>query len=87
MSQPEYFIPWPHAPYPPMKQAIVTLADILDAILGRLRTYYRVELDGSWCICERVDDILGDEDREDYTITEVRMTRRQFEALPEFEGF
>lgn len=50
-------------------------------------TYYRIELDGSWCICKSVEDVIDDEDRDQYVITEVRMTRAQFEALPEFDGF
>lgn len=84
-------IPWGNPPYPSAPAQRRTFADYWDALFGRRETFARVELDGSWCICELRDatDIAGDwnADSNDYTITQVRMTRRQFEALPEFEGF
>jgi len=67
-----------------------TRADYWDAIFGRRETFAKVELDGSWCICEQHDaaDIAGEPSGSNvYTIAHVRMTRRQFEALSEFQGF
>lgn len=66
------------------------VADMWDALFGRLLTFYRVEHDGSWFICRahEVHDWLRDEgDSTVYTVTPVRMTQRQFNALPEFKGF
>ena len=65
-----------------------SIFDLCDAVFGQAETFYRVELDGSWCICESKDvaDIIG-ADQCEYTVSEVRMTRRQFNNLPEFEGF
>jgi len=67
-----------------------TWADWLDALFGRRESFARIELDGSWCICEwrGMPDMLRDDDGNNaYVITAVRMTRRQFDRLPEFEGF
>lgn len=64
-----------------------TLADWWDAFFGRLETFYRVELDGSWCIVEPHEVATFTEGPDRYTIECVEMTRRQFESLPEFEGF
>jgi hypothetical protein len=83
-------LPWWHPPYPAIAQARVSIADLWDALFGRVETFYRVELDGSWFICEprEVWEWTGTAPSGDvYRITEVRMTRRQFERLPEFGGF
>lgn len=72
------------------EEARRTWADWWDALFGKRETFVRVELDGSWCICEPRDvpDLkVGAEDGDTYIVTEVRMTRRQFERLPEFEGW
>lgn len=65
-------------------------ADLWDALFGKLETFVRIEVDGSWCICEPHDapDMReGAEDDATYIVTKVSMTRRQFERLPEFEGW
>lgn len=85
-------IPWWRAAIDnPVKRARTTFADVWDALFGRLETFYKVELDGSWCMVESQEvpdwlepDVSG---FDQYTITPVRMTRRQFDNLPEFEGF
>jgi hypothetical protein len=80
-----------------------TWRDLWDALFGRRLTFYCVELDGSWFICsaaELVDFDVADKSYvhpdgwcvtapggDHYTITKVRMTRRQYDALPEFQGF
>ena len=46
--------------------------------------------DGGSFVCERdeVSDFIDDAfDPEEYTTEIIRMTRAQFEALPEFPGF
>jgi len=73
-----------------LEEARCAWPDWLDALFGRRETFVRVELDGSWCICEPRDvpDMTVDaEAGETYIVTEVRMTRREFERLPEFEGW
>lgn len=83
-------IPWWHTPYPTLERPRVLLADLWDALFGRLETFHRVELDGSWFICEprEVWEWLGTApDGTTYLITDLRMTRRQFNQLPEFDGF
>lgn len=89
----EEVIPWwtPPVPGEPSKAQPLTWRDWWDALWGRLEPFYKVELDGTWCIVEanEVNDWLKPDlpDGESYTITRVQMTRRQFEALPEFDGF
>jgi hypothetical protein len=72
------------------QQAAMRFADLWDELFGKVETFMRVEYDGSWLICELRDcweyHNTGP-DGERYTITTVRMTRRQFNNLPEFEGF
>lgn len=83
-------LPWWAAATRPVAEVGVRFADVWDALFGRIETFYKVELDGSWFICEpqEVWAFLGVQpDGDFYTITEVRMTRRQFNNLPEFEGF
>jgi len=73
-----------------LDEARCTWADWWDALFGRRETFVRIEVDGSWCICEPHDvpDMRdGAEGDATYIVTEVRMTRRQFERLPEFEGW
>jgi len=65
-------------------------ADVWDALFGKLETFIRVERAGSWFICEPHEawEFNGTAyDGDVYITTEVRMTRRQFNNLPEFEGF
>ena len=86
MSTP--FIPWWQSAYPSQDPPRMSLRDLWDAIFGRRETFYRVESDGSWCVVEEYEvgefrHVSGDR----YVVTPVRMTRRQFDALPEFEGF
>jgi hypothetical protein len=96
----ERALPWWAPPFPPMPVEAVSFADIWDALFGRLETFCKVELDGSWFICEAkdlADYELPERDGDGwcvtapggdhYTITRVRMTRREFNNLPEFEGF
>jgi len=54
----------------------------------KLETFAEMEHDGAKCIVElrEVAGIIGDEDCA-YTVRRVRMTRDQFNRLPEFEGF
>lgn len=81
-------LPWWRPPYPAAAEPGPTFADWWDALFGRLETFYRVELDGTWCVCEHVEDVTGDDSEpHPYVITEVRMTRRQYDNLPEFTGF
>jgi hypothetical protein len=73
-----------------IEEARCTWADWFDALFGKRETFVRIELDGSWCIVERIEawSFMGPtEPGEAYTITEVHMTRRQFDNLPDFEGF
>lgn len=74
-----------------IEEARCTWADWFDALFGQRETFVRVEYEGSWCIVEPHEalDIAVSAGNEvlDYVITEVRMTRRQFNNLPEFEGF
>lgn len=82
--------PWGNPPYPPAPVERKTFSDYWDALFGRRETFAKVDLDGTYCICElhEAADIAGEwSEDNDYTITQVRMTRRQFEALPEFAGF
>jgi hypothetical protein len=87
----EPMISWWLPPMPPRApDRPIKLADVWDDLFGKRETFCRVELDGSWLICEwrEARDIVGDfEDGDQYKVTPVRMTRRQYEALPEFEGF
>lgn len=85
-------IPWwtPPLPEDASKSQPLTWRDWWDALLGRLETFYKVEHDGSWFICEahEVWVYQGTQAHGDtYDITPVQMTRRQYEALPEFTGF
>jgi len=86
----ETVIPWWAPATPEDVPPPTTWRDYWDALFGRLETFYRVELDGSWCMVETADLPSWLEPELDgyaYTVTAVRMTRRQFESLPEFEGF
>lgn len=55
--------------------------------------FVRVGLYGSWCLMEpdaaivMMDEVKYNDDAEDYIYEEVYLTRDQYEALPEFEGF
>jgi hypothetical protein len=83
-------LPWWRPPYPTTAEPRPTFADWWDALFGRMETFYRVELDGSWCIVdtpEVPDWLQPDLEGYAYVITTVRMTRRQFNNLPEFDGF
>lgn len=50
--------------------------------------FARVEYDGTACVMELHEafDLLGDE-RAEYAITSVWLTRDQFENMAEFQGF
>lgn len=50
--------------------------------------FIRVEHDGTFCVMEPADaeEYLHDSD-EEYAVSDVWLTRDQFEKLPEFEGF
>ena len=66
------------------------LADLWDALFGRIETFVKVGHGGAWFIAEMNDSrefLTTCDDGDIYTFTEVRMTRRQFEKLPEFAGF
>lgn len=79
------------------------LVALWDDLFGRVETFYRVEVGGAWFICEPGDLCEFDlpnkaeafpdgwavtvADGDSYTVTPVRMARRQFNALPEFNGF
>jgi hypothetical protein len=72
------------------QQATMKFADLWDALFGKRETFIRVEHAGSWFICEQREawEFKGTAyDGDVYVTTEVRMTRRQFNNLPEFEGF
>lgn len=62
------------------------IADAWDALFGRYEPYYRVELDGCYCIVP-VQDVDAYPPSGGYTVTPTIMTRRQVAALPEFDGF
>lgn len=49
--------------------------------------FKRIEVDGTFCIVEphELKSFIGDED--EAVITDVVMSREEFEALPDFEGF
>lgn len=47
----------------------------------------RIELEGDWCICEMRDIDAMTEGEHGCTVTTVKLTRDQFENLPEFGGF
>lgn len=52
--------------------------------------FLRLEHDGSSCVMEphEARGIIEDaDDGHGYTVSEVRMTREQFDALPDFGGF
>lgn len=83
-------IPWWAKATPAPTEIGMRFADLWDALFGRIETFYRVELDGAWCMVEKRDMwefTLTAPSGDVYTITEVRMTRRQFDNLPEFSGF
>jgi hypothetical protein len=86
----EVQIPWWAKATPAVDQVRVRLADLWDALFGRIETYFKVELDGSFCIVESRDlfDFANTADSSDnFIVTAVHMTRRQFNSLPEFAGF
>ena len=73
-----------------LEEARCTWADWWDALFGKRETFIRVEHAGSWFICEPREawEFKGTAyDGDVYVTTEVRMTRRQFNNLPEFGGF
>lgn len=85
-------IPWWPPAYPPvLPHPTTTWRDLWDALFARRLRYWKVELDGSYFI--GTHDEMEEELRNAgpyftrYAVTPVRMTRRQFEALPEFDGF
>jgi hypothetical protein len=83
-------IPWWSPSIPVQADHETTWRDLWDALFGRRETFIRVEHDGSWFICEARNawEFNGTAaDGEVYVTTEIRMTRRQFENLPEFGGF
>ncbi|WOB06517.1 hypothetical protein [Piscinibacter gummiphilus] len=82
-------LPWWRPPFPAIEAAKVRFADVWDALFGKLEVFFKVEYDGSWFICEARDvrDWVCEGGPAIYTVTEVRMTRRQFNNLPEFAGF
>jgi hypothetical protein len=49
--------------------------------------FFRVTHEGTPCIVERHEllDMIGEEGA--YRVEPIRMTRKKFEALPEFTGF
>lgn len=49
--------------------------------------FARVEHDGTHCIMERHEAESMIAEGGDYTITQVMLTREQFERLPDFGGF
>lgn len=54
------------------------------------RRFVRIEHFGSFCICspENVGDWIADaDDPSEYKITDVWMTQKEFDDLPEFKGF
>jgi hypothetical protein len=76
-----------------VEQATCNLADIWDAIFGRQELFAQVDYGGNWCTIElhEVESFTRTECKVEecssYEITMVRMTRRQFERLPEFGGW
>ncbi len=66
------------------------IANLWDALFGRVETFVKVEHGGSWFICEPRDawEYKGTaSDGDVYITSEVRLTRRQFNNLPVFQGF
>lgn len=52
--------------------------------------FVRVEMDGSWCVMppEDAKEFIEPNDFGDkYTHSDIYLTRDQYKALPEFEGF
>lgn len=81
--------PWANPPYPPIPQERKNFADYWNAIFGRRLRFTRVEYDGGWVLCppEDAEAYIDPEHRDEYRVTDVYMTQRQFDALPEFQGF
>lgn len=53
----------------------------------KLETFIRLEYDGSSCVMEPHEAANRDDPETEYRVTEVQMTRDQFERLPDFGGF
>lgn len=51
----------------------------------RRERFYKIEHDGTYCIMEQWDQEAFPAD--EYNVSIIRMTRRKFNELPEFEGF
>ena len=52
-------------------------------------TYKRIDFDGSFCIVEprELADMTVDLEGENFVVTDVTMTREEFESLPDFGGW
>lgn len=52
---------------------------------------YKLELDGTYLICETLDPILEEirqmEEDTEYTVSKFKMSYEELEALDEFDGF
>lgn len=56
----------------------------------KTENFLRIEIDGSWCICELHDldgMVEGESEPERVKLSLVKLTRDQFERLPEFQGW
>jgi hypothetical protein len=62
---------------------------LFDALGEPRKRYVRITLDGSHCIDrpDAVADVIGDDDPQNYTLTDVYLSEREFDDLPEFDGF
>lgn len=74
----------------PVSTSICLPSGVMFDALGEPRKrYVRITHDGAHCIVQPDDvkDMVDSEKPEDYTLTDTYLSEREFEDLPEFDGF
>lgn len=54
------------------------------------REYIKLNVDGQWCVMTPLDacaELQACDNPSEYTIESVWLTKEEFEAMPEFDGF
>lgn len=66
---------------------------MFDAAGEPRQRYVRVSLDGAWCVMHPSEgdtylaDAKANDDDSEYVVSDVYLSEREFDALPEFDGF
>jgi hypothetical protein len=73
----------------PLDQNCLPNGVMFDAFGEPRKRYVRVIFDGTTCVVDPVNvaDTIGEDDPKNYVLQDTHLSEREFEDLPEFDGF